>query len=130
MYQKKIAGCIVLQENKVLLIKKKSNNWFEIPGGTIEGNETPEQTAIREMKEEICCDVEILSLYQEQEFEHKGKLYHGTWFLGKVSSQQKPKIGESQEYSEIAFIPLEQLSEMSLSQAVQNILLSIPASSQ
>ncbi|MSR86060.1 NUDIX hydrolase [Candidatus Woesearchaeota archaeon] len=130
MFTKKIAGCIIIEKNKVLLIRKKSNNWFEIPGGTIEAHETPQQTAIREMKEETCCDVEILSLYQEQEFEHKGKLYHGTWFLGKISSKPEPKIGEPQEYSEIAFIPLEQLSEMAISPTVQNILLSIPASSQ
>ena len=130
MYHKKIAGCIILEDNKVLLIKKKSNNWFELPGGTIEKNESPEQTAVREMQEEICCSVDILSLYQEQEFEHKGKLYHGTWFFGKISQEQIPMIGEPEEYSELAFIGLDQLSEIPLSPTVQEMLLSIQISSQ
>ncbi len=125
MFHKNIAGCIILEDNKVLLIKKKNNNWFELPGGTIEVHESPEQTAIREMEEEICCSVEILSLYQEKEFEHKGRLYHGTWFFAKISKEQTPIIGEPEEYSELEFISLENLSEIPLSPAVQDILLSI-----
>ncbi len=125
MFHKKIAGCIIIDDNKVLLIKKKNNNWFELPGGTIENNESPEQTAMREMREEICCDVEIFSLYEEKEFEHKGKFYHGTWFFGKISEGQIPIIGEPEEYSELSFIPLEQLSEKPLSPIVQDMLLSI-----
>lgn len=129
MFHKKIAGCIILEDNKILLIKKKSNNWFELPGGTIEINESPEETAIREIREEICCDVELLSLYQEKEFEHKGRLYHGTWFFARISGGEAG-IGEPEEYSDLAFIPLDELSEIPLSPTVQDMLLSIQISSR
>lgn len=125
MLEKKIAGCIILKENKVLLIKKRSNNWFELPGGTIEPTESAQQTAIRELKEEICCDVEILSVFQEKEFKHKGKCYHGTWFLARIKEKQIPKIGEPEEYSEILFIPLEKLTTYPLSPNVEELLLNL-----
>ena len=125
MFLKKIAGCIIIEENKVLLIKKKSNGWFELPGGTIEPGESPEQTAIRELKEEICCDVEILSLYQEKDFEHKGKRYHGTWFFARRKQDQHPKIGEPEEYTQIAFIPLEDLTLLPISPNVKELLASV-----
>ena len=128
MFHKKIAGCVIIENNKVLLIKKKTNNWFELPGGTIEPEETPEQTARREMKEEICCEVEIISLYQEKEFHHKEKLYHGTWFLAKIKEGQKPSIGEPEEYSELAFIALENLSSIAISPNVEEMLANLEIS--
>lgn len=125
MFNKKIAGCVIIQENKVLLIKKKSNNWFELPGGTIEAGESAQETAMRELKEEICCDIDILSLYQEKEFQHKGKFYHGTWFLAQIKGEQIPQIGEPEEYSQLAYIPLEDLSSVPLSPNVEELLTSL-----
>ena len=133
MYQtlnvpKKIAGCIIIENNQILLLKKKTKSWWEIPGGTIEPGESPEQTAIREMKEEICCDVEILPLFQEKEFEHKGKRYHGTWFFAKRKQDQHPKIGEPGEYTQLAFIPLEDLTILPISPNVEELLASLEIS--
>ena len=130
MFHKKIAGCIIIEDNNVLLLKKKSNNWFELPGGTIEENESPEQTAVRELQEEIACTVELLSLYQEKEFEHKGRLYHSTWFFARILPGNIPCIAEPEGYSDLAFIPFDQLSGIPLSPTVQDMLLSIQISSR
>ena len=37
-------------DKKILLIKHKKNKRWTQPGGHIEGNETPEETALREEK--------------------------------------------------------------------------------
>lgn len=45
----------LIKDDKVLTITYNSGNqegWFDIPGGKIEDGETPEDAAIREMKEE------------------------------------------------------------------------------
>ncbi|HOZ36979.1 MAG TPA: NUDIX domain-containing protein [bacterium] len=55
-----IAGYIIHQ-NKVLLIHhRKLNLWLPV-GGHIDENETPDQALLREIKEEISIDVEILN---------------------------------------------------------------------
>ena len=51
---------ILLNDNKILLINKVGgpyNGKLDLPGGTIEFNETPEQAMIREFKEEVGIDV-------------------------------------------------------------------------
>lgn len=60
MKKEKSCGCIVINNNKVLLVKHRKGHW-DFPKGHIEGNETEEETAIREVKEETNIDVEIQS---------------------------------------------------------------------
>ena len=43
---------LVFREGKVLLVKHRYGNFWIMPGGGINKNETPEQAAIRELKEE------------------------------------------------------------------------------
>jgi mutator protein MutT len=52
---------IIIYDNKVLLLKNERNEW-ELPGGRLEPDETPEQCVIREIKEElnIFCSVKKL----------------------------------------------------------------------
>lgn len=55
-----VAGYI-MHQNKVLLIHhKKLDLWLGV-GGHIDENETPDQALLREIKEEIGIDVEILN---------------------------------------------------------------------
>ncbi len=60
----KSCGCIIIEKNKVLLIQQKKGHW-SFPKGHVEKDETDEETAIREIKEETNLDVEI----------EKGKIY-------------------------------------------------------
>ncbi|MDP3728612.1 MAG: NUDIX hydrolase [bacterium] len=125
MFTKKIAGCIIIENNQILLLKKKTKSWWEIPGGTMLAEETPEETAIREMKEELLCDIELLSLYQENEFIHKGNTAYATWFIAKIKNEQRPRMGEPEEFSDMKFFNLEDLDSIYLSPNVQKMLLSM-----
>ena len=62
MVNKCICGtCVVLNDQKVLLLwHKKLNVWLP-PGGHTEQNETPQETAIRETLEETGFHVRILN---------------------------------------------------------------------
>lgn len=56
------------------LITKKSDledvgpNDYDVPGGRIEFGETPEQALIREAKEEVNLDIEILQIFNSWSF--------------------------------------------------------------
>ena len=55
-------GCLLNDEGKVLLQKRGDSGKWGFPGGAIELGETPEETAVRELKEETGLDVEVESL--------------------------------------------------------------------
>lgn len=55
------AGCLLIDNKKVLLIKQWNGVWA-LPGGTHEAGEAPKCTALRETWEETGLAVEVLNL--------------------------------------------------------------------
>lgn len=60
---------IIMQDNQILLVKRKfepqKGDWC-LPAGFVEFNETTEQAAIRETKEETNLDVSLKQLFSVQ----------------------------------------------------------------
>lgn len=56
--QEKACGCIIIKDEKVLLIRQISGAWG-FPKGHVEHEESEVETAIREVKEETNIDVKI-----------------------------------------------------------------------
>ncbi len=55
-----VSGAVIFHDDSVLLVRKKSGLWA-FPGGKVEkGDENIEATAIREVKEELGLDIDIL----------------------------------------------------------------------
>ena len=64
MEREKSCGCIIVDKDKVLLIGAKDDEgemFWSFPKGHQESGETDMETAIRETKEEIGLDVEIIN---------------------------------------------------------------------
>lgn len=59
MKNDKSCGCIIVHNNKVLIIRQNNGDWG-FPKGHIDGNETDVETALREVKEETNLDVKII----------------------------------------------------------------------
>jgi 8-oxo-dGTP diphosphatase len=60
--QKPRSAVLVVKDHKLLLIKRIKGArpvYYVLPGGGIEAGETPEQAAIREMKEELGVNIYI-----------------------------------------------------------------------
>ena len=90
---------ITFIDDKILLIERyrlfdnELMHYFTIPGGGVEENETYQEAAIRETKEETCCDIEIIKdLYIE---DYGEGICH--WFYGKYISGTPELGGEEKE---------------------------------
>ncbi len=76
-----LAGAILFDKNhKILLIHRntKDSKQWELPGGKLEEKELPDQAVIRELREELNIEVQIIKYIGLKESEEKGNLlkYH------------------------------------------------------
>ena len=81
-------GIVINREDKILLLKRKNvhgDGTWSTPGGSLEFGETPEQCALREVKEEVgleIADVKFKAMTNDF-FEQEGKHYISIWMEGK-----------------------------------------------
>lgn len=54
------ASALIYNEGRVLLVHHRKLDWWLYPGGHVEPDETPEACLLREVREEVGLDVEIL----------------------------------------------------------------------
>jgi len=55
------SGCVIFHDNKVLLVRPKNSDKFQIPGGTLHDNESLRECALRELSEEVNMKADIIS---------------------------------------------------------------------
>jgi len=98
--EEKSCGCIIFDENKnVLLVKEDTGEWG-FPKGHVEHDESEEDTAKREVKEETNLDVEIdlnrrYTMYYTTD---KGKYKEVVLFVAKkIGGNLKEQDGEIAE---------------------------------
>lgn len=73
----KRAAAVIVKDDKILLMRRVKNGreYFVFPGGGIHEGETPEEAAIRELKEEFGISVKIEKLLFKMENRGKEEFY-------------------------------------------------------
>lgn len=110
------AGGIIFKEELVLLIRSKSSNIFSIPKGKAEPNESLEETALREVREETGYDTKIVSKIGSInfDFEKDGEMRNKTVTCFKLEilddSDPKPNLQEGEDFENIWVTPNEAVS--------------------
>ncbi len=116
------ARAITFIDDKVLLIERHrlNNNemmhYFTIPGGGVEDDEECDIAAIRETKEETCCDIEIVKPLIREDY-GDGIAY---WFYGKYISGTPELGGEEKErnketnHYKVVLIPFDELDNINI----------------
>ena len=113
------AQCLVVRNNKILMVKHKHNNdeWFCSPGGGIEKGETPEQAAIRELQEECNVTGTIIKKTSEYIDPFDNDNYFYTFHID--IGNQTPSLGydpenEGKEHilSDLCWLALNEISEV------------------
>ena len=111
------AGCIILNDDKILLekeISREGDRFWTFPKGHQEAGETDIQTALRETKEEVGLDVEIISEkpIDNNYFLHGGKiLKQVSHFLARPTSGTNFKL-QTEEVEEARWLSLDEAREL------------------
>lgn len=77
----RVAG-IAIHNNRILLHTTEKDDFWNLPGGRVEFNESTDQTIIREIKEELDIEVQMnkLLFVNEDFFDYDDKHYHEIGF--------------------------------------------------
>lgn len=84
----KTSRAVIIHEDKILvffrrkIIDGKDVVYYAIPGGHVEKNETCEETVIRELKEEMNVDIEIVKYLGNLIIDNKDEYYYYAKIIG------------------------------------------------
>ncbi len=113
---------IILQSGRILLIRRQKNDaepYWVFPGGGVEARETPEQAAMREAREELGIEIEILRPFLSLTHAMQGSEVTEQFFVAKVIGGMLG-TGKGAEFSKAdqtynpEWIALERLSTLPL----------------
>lgn len=119
--------CMVLvmdeEEKKILLLNKTTGNWrgYQAPGGHLEVGESLEECAIREVKEETGLLVKELKYKGIAHWYNRKEQSRYMVFSYLTSEYEGTLLPRTKEGS-IAWIPIDQLSEVTLAEGFQERL--------
>ncbi|CAM2857891.1 Mutator MutT protein [Legionella steigerwaltii] len=111
----------ILQHNKLLLVKERSDELWTLPGGWAETNESAAESVIREAKEETGFDVSVirlLALWDKQKHDHPLQWPH-TYKCFFHCEIRSGTAKENLEISEIDFFDLAHLPPLSTPRVTQ-----------
>ena len=97
---------VIFINDKVLLIKRRDIPVWEIPGGAIDKNETPEEAILREIKEETGIETQIdrkVALFSSNSFFLKPV------YLYKIKANDTSFLACKKEVKEISLFALDSL---------------------
>jgi ADP-ribose pyrophosphatase YjhB (NUDIX family) len=93
---------IVERDGRYLLARRRDIDWWNLPGGGLEYDETVEVGLIREVREEVGVVVELVRLVGVYSKPRKREVV--LTFLCHLAPQS-PEPGVSEEVSEVAWLP-------------------------
>jgi 8-oxo-dGTP pyrophosphatase MutT (NUDIX family) len=101
---------------RILLLEPSYKDDWEIPWGIIEGNESPKETCVREVKEELWLDIEIWELlcleYQREKDDSYMFIFDG-WILS--DNEVKNIVLQESEILSYHFLTVEEIESKLLS---------------
>lgn len=100
LFNFRVAG-ILIKDNKVLIHRLTSDDFYAFPGGRVEINESTENTIIREMEEELNLKVNVDRLLWvcEHFFTHKKEKYHEICFYYLIQSEDNSILQRGERFN-------------------------------
>ena|SRR3990167_5574230 len=119
MNKTEVSGSAIIKDGKLLLIWKRKRGHYEFPGGKVRPGETLEQTAKREAREEIGCEVELIKYLGYDDISIDSRNFRGHKFLAKIKPGQKPRVNEPEISRDLIWLPIKDYQKYSLAPNVK-----------
>lgn len=110
-----VAYALILDDTspKILMVKNKGNASWSLPGGAVEKEETLDQAAIREAKEETGLDVKVQGIIAINECIFEKKQEHAIFFTFRAEViGGSLELVRPHEISEIAWMDVDKAGEL------------------
>lgn len=107
-----LAGAILTNERgEILLMHRNTKDLkqWELPGGKLEKDESPEQAATRELKEELDIDVQPVKYLGFREFLDAGRTLKYHWFKCVIKNGEPQPVEE--KFDNIKYFSFDELAE-------------------
>lgn len=114
---KDVVAAILIKDNKILIAQRAVGDplagLWEFPGGKVEEGESPEQSLVREMREEFCIDMEVVEFFASSLFAYeKGTIRLLTYFCSWVAGELWPQV-----HSDYAWVGSSELADYTFAPA-------------
>ena len=96
---RKAARAILFDDQDLMpLLFVEKFDYYKIPGGGIEGDESTYNALIRECREEVGCEIDVLGeVGKTQEYRHEWNEYQKSYcYYGKIVSKGLPNFSEKE----------------------------------
>ena len=102
-----VAAGILILNGKILIAKRKEGKhlagYWEFPGGKVEHSETPEETLIREFKEELDVHIKVHSEFHQNVYSYPQKKVHlRSYRVELISGEFKLKDHDEIKWAQIS----------------------------
>lgn len=105
-----LAGTLIIEEGKVLLLRDSKEGCWRAPGGRIEDDEAPTQASVRATQNEISSEIKLNRPFYSGEFQNNDKLYEWHCYLASIKDG-RPEIQESAELDELKWFSRDEFIE-------------------
>ncbi|MFC1741441.1 NUDIX hydrolase [Nanoarchaeota archaeon] len=114
-----LSGCAIMKDEKILLIRKKERDFWELPGGVVDSKE-PEEVALEKTQEQIGTAPEVVQQFTILEYQKDEKNIEANIFECDVNPEAEFVPGENIE--EIKWFPVAGLEKENIGEDVKKIL--------
>jgi len=114
-----LAGNLIIQEEKILLLYRKDEEHWEVPGGKVEEDDSPTEAAVREAEEEIGVEVELEKPFYTGEFQKEGQIFMWNGYVASIS--EEPEVQED-KFEKLEWFEGSELDEIELAPNLEMIL--------
>jgi 8-oxo-dGTP diphosphatase len=123
-----VSCAIIIRDSNILIVRRSpemrlAGKW-EFPGGKLDEGESPEESIIREIKEELLIDIEIRLALESSFYSYPRGDIELFPFVCHIAENQEPKLTE---HDAIAWVSVSELYDYDLAPADVPILKQLEA---